>query len=104
MPKVPTLCPFILKKRKFACMFVDTSVHTHTYTPPQNTGIHCPWQFNYAVGPLNFNLDSKRKIRDGADDSYPHLSFSCKAALLGMLELDPVRLLVASGPSASVGW
>lgn len=82
-------------------MFVDTSVHTHTYTPPQEHKhvffLNCLWQFKYAVGPLIFNLDFKRKKREGDDDSYPHLSFSCKAALLGMLELDPVRCFLLVG-------
>ena len=71
-------------------------IHTHT-RHPKNTGIHCPWQFKYAVGPLIFNLDFKRKERNGDDDSYPHLSFICKAALLGMLELDPVRFFLLVG-------
>lgn len=71
-------------------------IHTHTHHP-KNTSVHCPWQFKYAVGPLIFNLDFKRKKRDGDGDSYLHLSFSCKAALLGMLELDPVRFLLLLG-------
>lgn len=85
------------------CTFVDTSVYTYIHTT-KNTSIHCLWQFKYVVGPLIFNLDFKRKKRDGDDDSYPHLSFSAKAALLGMLELDPVRFFSVSGPIASVGW
>lgn len=91
MSKVPTVCPFISKEKKI-CVYVCRykCVYTYIHTT-KNTSIHCLWQFKYVVGPLIFNLDFKRKKRDGDDDSYPHLSFSAKAALLGMLELDPVR-------------
>lgn len=105
MSKVPTVCPFISKENMCVSLQIQVCIHTHTHHP-KNTSIHCLWQFKYVVGPLIFNLDFKRKKRDGDDDSYPHLSFSTKAALLGMLELDPVRfsVVVVSEPIARFSW